>query len=76
MSTVTLTQALFSLPTADRIALADKLYASVPEDWQQEVDESWLKEAERRSAEMDADPSMVLTYEQFMAGLEINRKRT
>lgn len=75
MNTATLTQALFALPTADRIALADQLYASVPEDWQQAVDEAWLKEAERRSAEMDADPSIALTYEEFMAGLEINRDR-
>lgn len=60
---------------AERIALADKLYASVPENWQQAVDEAWLKEAERRSAEMDADPSIALSYEEFMAGLEINRRK-
>lgn len=75
MSTATLTQALFALPMAERIALADKLYASVPENWQQAVDEAWLKEAERRSAEMDADPSIALSYEEFMAGLEINRRK-
>jgi putative addiction module component (TIGR02574 family) len=75
MSTDTLTQALSALPTAERIALADKLYASVPEDWQRAVDEAWLKEAERRCAEMDADPSMCLSYEEFMAGLEIHRRK-
>lgn len=75
MSTATLTQALFALPMADRIALADKLYASIPEDWQQAVDEAWLKEAEQRSAEMDADPSSALSHEEFLAGLEINRAR-
>ncbi|MBL9178187.1 MAG: addiction module protein [Verrucomicrobiaceae bacterium] len=75
MSTATLTQALFALPMAERIALADKLYASVPENWQQAVDEAWLKEAERRSAEMDADPAIALSYEEFMAGLEINRRK-
>jgi len=75
MSTATLTQALFALPMAERIALADKLYASVPENWQQAVDEAWLKEAERRSAEMDADPSIALSHEEFMAGLEINRRK-
>ncbi|MEZ5385338.1 MAG: addiction module protein [Prosthecobacter sp.] len=69
-----MTQELFSLPAAERIALADKLYASVPEDWQQAVDEAWLEEAERRSEEMDADPSTVLTHEEFMARLEINRR--
>ena len=75
MSTATLTQALFALPTADRIALADQLYASVPGDWQQSADDAWLREAKRRSAEMDADPSTALTHEEFMAGLEIHRDR-
>lgn len=75
MSTATLTQALFALPMAERIALADKLYASVPENWQQAVDEAWRKEAERRSSEMDADPSVALSHEEFMAGLEINRRK-
>lgn len=73
MSTATLTQ-LFSLPVAERVALADQLYASVPEDWQKSVDQAWLEEAERRSAEMDADPSMALSYDEFMAGLEINQR--
>lgn len=75
MSTAALTQALLGLPTAVRVALVDKLYASVPEDWQREVDEAWLKEAERRSAEMDADPSIVLSYEELMTRLEINRRK-
>jgi hypothetical protein len=32
MSTAALTQSLFSLPVAERVALADRLDASVPED--------------------------------------------
>jgi hypothetical protein len=31
-----------------------------------------LAEAERRSAEMDADPSLELSYEEFMAGLHFH----
>lgn len=75
MSTAALTQSLFLLPVAERVALADRLYASVPEDWQKSVDQAWLEEAERRSAEMDADPNMALSYDEFMAGLEINQRR-
>lgn len=75
MSTAALTQSLLALPVAERVALADRLYASVPEDWQKAVDQAWLQEAERRSAEMDADPSLELSHEDFMAGLKINRDR-
>ncbi|WP_395738457.1 addiction module protein [Prosthecobacter sp.] len=73
MSTAALTQSLFSLPVAERVALADRLYASVPEDWQKTVDQAWLEEATRRSEEMDADPSLELSHDEFMAGLKINR---
>ena len=62
MNTATLTQTLFALPVAERVALADKLYASVPEDWQRVTDQAWLEEANKRSAEMDADPSLELSY--------------
>jgi putative addiction module component (TIGR02574 family) len=75
MNTTALTQSLFSLPVAERVALADRLYASVPEDWQRTVDQAWLEEATRRSEEMDADPSLELSHEDFMAGLKINRDR-
>jgi putative addiction module component (TIGR02574 family) len=75
MSTAALTQSLLALPVPERVALADRLYASVPEDWQKAVDQAWLQEAERRSAEMDADPSLELSHEDFMAGLKINRDR-
>lgn len=64
---------LLSLPVPERIALADRLYASVPEEWQKSADQAWLEEAERRSAEMDANPDMVLSHEEFMAGLKIRQ---
>ena len=75
MSMDTDTQSLLSLPVAERVALADRLYASVPEEWQQTVDQGWLEEATRRSKEMDADPSFELSQEEFMAGLKISRDR-
>lgn len=73
MSTDTLIQALFSMPVEQRIDLADRLYASVPEDWQESADQAWLEEALRRDAEMDADPDMALSYDEFMAGIVLHQ---
>lgn len=75
MSTDTLIQNLFSLPVEQRIDLADRLYASVPEDWLKPVDQAWLEESSRRAAEMDAEPSMALSYDEFIAGLAISQRR-
>jgi putative addiction module component (TIGR02574 family) len=75
MSTAASTQNLFSLPVGERIALADRLYASVPEDWQRAADKAWLDEATSRSAAMDADPSLELSKEAFLAGIQVNRAR-
>ena len=73
MPATSFSQSLLLLPIAERVSLADQLYASVPEDWQREADDAWLKEAERRSAEMDEDPPMQLTHDQFMAGIQVKR---
>ena len=73
MSTASLPQALFSLSVAERVTLADQLYASVPEEWQKEADQAWLDEATRRSAQMDADPSLELSHEEFLAGIQVNK---
>jgi putative addiction module component (TIGR02574 family) len=51
-----------SLPEQDRARLADRLIASLPEDF---IDEDEITEALRRSREMDEDPSKVLTQEQL-----------
>lgn len=71
MKPVTLPQPFADLPVSERITLADRLYASVPMDWQQSADKAWLDEAELRSAEMDADPNLEISYEAFVAGLVI-----
>jgi putative addiction module component (TIGR02574 family) len=70
MSTASISQSLLRLPVAERVALADQLYASVPEDWQRETDQAWLTEAERRSAEMDDNPTMELSHTEFLAGIQ------
>jgi putative addiction module component (TIGR02574 family) len=51
-----------SLPEQDRAKLADRLIASLPEDF---IDEDEIQEALRRDREMDADPSKVITLEQL-----------
>ena len=71
MSVASISQSIFSLPVAERVALADQLYASVPEDWQREADQEWLAEAELRSAEMDANPGSEMSHGEFLAGIQI-----
>jgi len=71
MKPATLPQPFFDLPVSERIALADQLYASVPVHWQQTADQAWLEEAECRSAEMDADPDLEISYEAFVAGITV-----
>ena len=74
MSTATISESLFMLPIAERVAIADQLYASVPEDWQRETDSAWLNEAERRSLEMDENPATEMTHDEFLAGIQISRR--
>ncbi len=73
MSSASINESLLLLPVAERVALADELYASVPEDWQRETDRVWLNEAERRSAEMDKNPESELSHEEFLAGVQGKR---
>jgi putative addiction module component (TIGR02574 family) len=73
MPDTSINQSLFLLPIAERVAIADQLYASVPEDWQRETDQAWLAEAKRRSAEMDQDPSAEMSHEDFLAGIQLKR---
>lgn len=58
-----------SLPEQDRAKLADRLIASLPENF---IDEDDIEEALRRDREMDEDPSKVITLEQ-LDGLIANR---
>ena len=71
MKSPMLPQLFFDLPVSERIALADRLYASVPVDWQQTADRAWLEESECRSAEMDADPDLEISYEVFVTEMAI-----
>ncbi len=73
MPATSISQSLFLLPIAERVAIADQLYASVPEDWQREADQAWLAEAERRSTEMNQDPDTEMSHEKFLSGIQVNR---
>ena len=75
MSTAALEHAVFSLSLAERITLADRLYASVPEQEQTAADRAWLAEAERRDAEMDADPSMGLDFDEVISSIRQKRSK-
>jgi hypothetical protein len=59
------------LPEEDRARLADLLIASLPEDF---IDDEEIAEALRRDREMDEDPSIAISHEEFFAFFEERRK--
>jgi len=59
-----------SLPEQDRARLADRLIASLPDDF---LDEDEIEEALRRDREMDEDPSKVISHEEFFNFFEDRR---
>jgi putative addiction module component (TIGR02574 family) len=62
---------VFRLPVADRARLANRLWESIPEDF---IDDEELQEAVRRDLEMDADPSKVLSHDQFFGYFKERRR--
>jgi hypothetical protein len=59
----------FELSEKDRARLAGKLLASLPSPFEDEGDDG-VEEAIRRSREMDEDPAMSLSEEEFFASFE------
>ena len=53
-----------SLPEAERLAIADALLSSVPEDATELDDVAFVEELRRRSEEMDIDPSAYIPWEE------------
>ena len=51
-----------SLSVNDRAKLADSLLMSLPADF---IDEGEIKEARKRSMEMDKDPSRIISLDQL-----------
>jgi hypothetical protein len=60
-----------SLPEQDRARLADRLIASLPENF---IDEDEIEEALHRSREMDENPDTVISLEEFDRFFEERRK--
>ena len=52
--TATLLEEVLSLPERDRAEIATRLLESLDSETQQEVDEAWAAEIERRCAAVDA----------------------
>ena len=69
----TVEQAL-RLPDSSRAKLAEKLIASLPSPFVDE-DDDWVEEAMRRSREMDENPEMSLSHEEFMASFDEYRRK-
>ncbi len=69
----TVEQAL-RLPDSSRAKLAEKLIASLPSPFV-DADDDWVEEAMRRSREMDENPEMSLSHEEFMASLDEYRRK-
>ena len=63
-----LTQAA-ALPIADRVALIDELWMTMPEEDDAPYDEADLHEWQRRSDELDANPGIGLTWDQIKSKL-------
>ena len=61
-----------SLPVSDRAKLAGKLLASLPPGF--DDDDDGIDEAIRRSREMDENPEMALSHEEFMKSFEEYRR--
>ena len=62
-----------ALPASDRGKLANKLIASLPSPGWNDQDDG-VEEALRRSREMDENPAMSLTEEEFFASFEKYRR--
>jgi putative addiction module component (TIGR02574 family) len=63
MTTIDIEELALKLPEADRAALAEKLLRSLPPVL--DDDDDGVAEALRRNAEMDANPEIGITLEEF-----------
>ena len=62
------------LPDSSRAKLAEKLIASLPSPFV-DADDEWVEESMRRSREMDENPEMSLSHEEFMASFDEYRRK-
>jgi len=64
-----LTDQALSLPTSDRMRLADRLLASLDSPGSEELDALWAKEAERRIDELDSGAVQTIPGEKVLADI-------
>lgn len=57
------------LKPEDRVELADMLYASVPDSYQEEVDQAWEMEIDRRLDEYEAGKAKTMSSEEVHASV-------
>jgi putative addiction module component (TIGR02574 family) len=62
-TTKSLLESALALPEAERMAMAEALWQSLPVDAEELEDEAFADELERRSEEMDRDPSASISWE-------------
>ena len=74
MSITEVEKLALELPTSERGRLAEKLIKSLPGPFVEEDDDEGVEEAIRRSRQMDEDPEMSLTEEEFLACFEKYRR--
>jgi putative addiction module component (TIGR02574 family) len=65
-----ITDSLRTLPQAQRLELADTLYAGAVEDSPEEVDQAWSEEVKRRLDEFHAGKAVLHTEEQVHARIQ------
>ena len=71
MSVLEIEELALGLPEQDRARLADRLIASLPEDF---IDEDEIAEALRRDKEMDENPEMAISHKEFFKFFGDRRK--
>lgn len=57
-----LLESALALPESERMAIAEALFDSVPEEFVELDDEAFAQELRRRSEEMDKDPSASIPW--------------
>jgi len=64
-----------ALSKKERGELASKLFASLGSPFAEESEDEWIEEALRRDKEMDENPDMVMSEEEFWGSLEEFRRQ-
>lgn len=63
---ITLLESVLALPEADRVAIAEAVLSSLPDDDTPELDdEAFTRELRRRSEEMKNDPSASISWSEL-----------